>query len=168
MLQKKTLRHLSSTYRKKERSVISRVDQFVSALFFFFRPASPPRRPPSRRDPQGRRFDWDTRKWIKWCFRSFYREPKKLFLRRTHGHALYEKCGPFWWVVQPICFRYLGRYEGSLFPGRIPGLSSRKPGHTTSGSGRSARRSNGASGRTGCQHNFSPRGQGFLVLSKAS
>ena len=48
-------------------------------------------------------------------------------------------------------------------------LSSPKPGHTTSGSGRGARRGGGAgSGRTGCQQNCSPRRQGTLVPSKAS
>ena len=37
-------------------------------------------------------------------------------------------------------------------------LSSPKPGHTTGGSGRGARRGGGAaSGRTGCQQNSSPR-----------
>ena len=48
-------------------------------------------------------------------------------------------------------------------------LSNPKPGHTTGGSGRSARRSGGAgSGRTGCQQNYSPRKQTSLVPSKAS
>ena len=48
-------------------------------------------------------------------------------------------------------------------------LSSPKPGHTTGGSRRGARRGGGArSGRTGCQQNCSPRRQCFLVLSKAS
>ena len=48
-------------------------------------------------------------------------------------------------------------------------LSSPKPGHTTSGSGRGARRGGGAgSGRTGCQQICSPKGQASLVPSKAS
>ena len=41
---------------------------------------------------------------------------------------------------------------------RRTNLSSPKPGHTTGGSGRGARRGGGAaSGRTGCQQNSSPR-----------
>ena len=48
-------------------------------------------------------------------------------------------------------------------------LSSPKPGHTTGGSGRGARRGGGAgSGRTGCQQNCSPRRQASLVPPKAS
>ena len=48
-------------------------------------------------------------------------------------------------------------------------LSSPKPGHTTGGSSRGARRGGGAeSVRTGCQQNCSPRRQASLVLSKAS
>ena len=48
-------------------------------------------------------------------------------------------------------------------------LSSLKPGHTTGGSGRGARRGGGAgSGRTRCQQNCSPRGQPSSYLPKAS
>ena len=48
-------------------------------------------------------------------------------------------------------------------------LSSPKPGHTSGGSGRGARRGGGAgSGRTGCQQNCSPRRQGSALPSKAS
>ena len=51
----------------------------------------------------------------------------------------------------------------------IKHLSSPKPGHTTGGSGRGARRGGGAgSGRTGCQQNYSPRRQASLVPPKAS
>ena len=54
-------------------------------------------------------------------------------------------------------------------PGEAEDLSSPKPGHTTSGSGRGARRSGGmGSGNTGCQHNFSPRRRASLVPSKSS
>ena len=50
-----------------------------------------------------------------------------------------------------------------------PNLSSPKPGHTTGGSGRGARRGGGAgSGRTGCQQNCSPWGHASVVSSKAS
>ena len=53
--------------------------------------------------------------------------------------------------------------------GMSPNLSSPKPGHTTGGSGRGARRGGGAgSGRTGCQQNCSPRRQASLAPSKAS
>ena len=48
-------------------------------------------------------------------------------------------------------------------------LSNPKPGHTTSGSGRGARRSGRAgSGKIGCQQNYSPRKQRSTVPSKAS
>ena len=48
-------------------------------------------------------------------------------------------------------------------------MSSPKPGHTTGGSRRGARRSGPAgSGKIGCQQNCPPRGQSFLVPSKAS
>ena len=48
-------------------------------------------------------------------------------------------------------------------------LSNPKPGHTTGGSGRSARRSGRAgSGKIGCQQNYSPRKQKSTVPSKAS
>ena len=48
-------------------------------------------------------------------------------------------------------------------------LSNPKPGHTTGGSGRGARRSGRArSGKIGCQLNYSPRKQKFTVPSKAS
>ena len=44
-----------------------------------------------------------------------------------------------------------------------------KPGHTTGGSGRSARRSGRErSGKIGCQQNYSPRKQKSTVPSKAS
>ena len=46
-------------------------------------------------------------------------------------------------------------------------LSNPKPGHTTGGSGRGARRSGQAgSGKIGCQRNHSPRKQKSTVLSK--
>ena len=48
-------------------------------------------------------------------------------------------------------------------------LSNPKPGHTTGGSGRGARRGGGAGpGRTGRRQNSSPRRQASLVPSKAS
>ena len=48
-------------------------------------------------------------------------------------------------------------------------LSGPKPGHTTGGSGRGARRGGGAGlGRTGRRQNSSPRRQASLVPSKAS
>ena len=48
-------------------------------------------------------------------------------------------------------------------------LSNPKPGHTTGGSGRGARRGGRArSIRIGCQQNCSPRKQRFLVPPKAS
>ena len=48
-------------------------------------------------------------------------------------------------------------------------LSSPKPGHTTSGSGRGARRGGGAGlGRTGRRQNSTPRRQASLVPPKAS
>ena len=48
-------------------------------------------------------------------------------------------------------------------------LSNPKPGHTTGGSGRGARRSGRAgSGKIGCQQNYSPRKQKSTVPSKAS
>ena len=48
-------------------------------------------------------------------------------------------------------------------------LSNPKPGHTTGGSGRGARRSGRAgSGKIGCRQNYSPRIQRSPVLSKAS
>ena len=48
-------------------------------------------------------------------------------------------------------------------------LSNPKPGHTTGGSGRSARRSGRAgSGKIGCQQNYSPRKQKSIVPSKPS
>ena len=48
-------------------------------------------------------------------------------------------------------------------------LSNPKPGHTTGGSGRSARRSGWAgSDKIGCQQNYSPRKQKSTVLSKPS
>ena len=48
-------------------------------------------------------------------------------------------------------------------------LSSPKPGHTTGGSGRGARRAGGAgSGRTGCQQNCSPKRKASLAPSKAT
>ena len=48
-------------------------------------------------------------------------------------------------------------------------LPSPKPGHTTGGSRRGARRGGGAgSSRTICQQNCPPSGQSFLVPSKAS
>ena len=48
-------------------------------------------------------------------------------------------------------------------------LSNPKPGHTTGGSGRSARRSGQAgSGKIECQQNYSPRKQKTTVPSKAS
>ena len=56
------------------------------------------------------------------------------------------------------------------FPGAavIKNFSISKPGHTTGGSGRGARRGGGArSGKTRCQQNCSPRTQGSTVLSKA-
>ena len=55
------------------------------------------------------------------------------------------------------------------FLGGTHNLSNPKPGHTTGGSGRGARRSGRAgSGRIGCQQNYSPRKQRSLVPSKAS
>ena len=52
---------------------------------------------------------------------------------------------------------------------RVQNLSNPKPGHTTGGSGRSARRSDRAgSGKIGCQQNYSPRKQKSTVPSKAS
>ena len=51
----------------------------------------------------------------------------------------------------------------------VSNLSNPKPGHTTSGSGRGARRSRRAgSGKIGCQQNYSPRKQRSTVPSKAS
>ena len=54
----------------------------------------------------------------------------------------------------------------------IKDMPSPKPGHTTGGSRRGARRGGGAgsagSGRTVCQQNCPPRGQSFLIPSKAS
>ena len=48
-------------------------------------------------------------------------------------------------------------------------LPNPKPGHTTGGSGRGARRGGGAgSGRTGCQQKCSPRGRASPVPLKAS
>ena len=48
-------------------------------------------------------------------------------------------------------------------------LSNPKPGHTTGGSGRSARRSGRArSGKIACQQNYSPTKQKFTDPSKAS
>ena len=48
-------------------------------------------------------------------------------------------------------------------------LSNPKPGHSTGGSGRSARRSGRAgSGKIGCKQNYSPRKQKSTVPSKAS
>ena len=52
--------------------------------------------------------------------------------------------------------------------GNASNLSNPKPGHTTGGSGRSARRSGWAgSGKIGCQQNGSPRKQKSTVPSKA-
>ena len=48
-------------------------------------------------------------------------------------------------------------------------LSIPKPGHTTGGSSRCARRgAEAGSSRTGCQQNCSPGGQASLILFKAS
>ena len=48
-------------------------------------------------------------------------------------------------------------------------LSNQKPGHTTGGSGRGARRSGRAgSGKIGCRQNYSPRKQRSPVPSKVS
>ena len=51
----------------------------------------------------------------------------------------------------------------------VNNLSNPKPGHTTGGSGRSARQSRRAgSGKIGCQQNYSPKKQKSTVPSKAS
>ena len=52
---------------------------------------------------------------------------------------------------------------------RAVNVSNPKPGHTTGGSGRTARRSGWAgSGKIGCQQNYSPRKQKTTGPSKAS
>ena len=63
--------------------------------------------------------------------------------------------------VNPVHARHV-RETGSQ-----SNLSNPKPGHTTGGSGRGARRSGQAgSGKIGCQRNYSPRKQKSTVLSQ--
>ena len=78
------------------------------------------------------------------------------------GHTLREKS-----LQETKRPRFTGRQPGGKSASRPADLSSPKPGHTTGGSRRGARRCGGAgSGRTVCQQNCSPRKQSSLSLSK--
>ena len=71
------------------------------------------------------------------------------------------------WRFKPHSCRHF--CKSKTFANYFFNLSSPKPGHTTGGSRRSARRSGGAgSGRTVRQQNCAPREQSFLALCKAS
>ena len=87
--------------------------------------------------------------WI----RQVFKDSMQLF----HKHILFFQTN--FYAPNKHIFKYiLGGY-----------LSSPKPGHTTGGSGRGARRGGRAgSGRTGCQQNCSHRGQASLAPANAS
>ena len=72
-----------------------------------------------------------------------------------------------------IDYKYLTLFARSIvimasdFARSTADLLNPKPGHTTGGSGRSARRSGRAvSGKIGCQQNYSPRGKKFTIFEE--